>query len=103
VAYMPPQAFQGEAPNIRFDLWALAVVLWEAMAGRHPFADGADTADRIRRGRFVAPIERVRGVPSAVSAFLRTALSLDTDRQFHSALAMREALTATRIAFNQER
>jgi serine/threonine protein kinase len=103
VAYMPPQAFQGEKPTIHFDQWGLADVLVESIVGRHPFSAGADTAQNICRGRFVVPIDHERHVPAPVRAWLRRALSLSTDRQFDSSLAMRDALTATRVAFHRER
>ena len=102
LAYLPPQAFQGEAPTIRFDLWGLSVVLFEAIVGRHPFAAGVDTVQNICRGLFVASIDDSLDVP-AVDAFLRTALSPSLDRQFNSTAAMRQALLAARIAANPGR
>jgi serine/threonine-protein kinase len=52
--YMSPEALHAERPSPGFDLWALAVVLYEAIAGRRPFtgADAHDVADRIRDGAF---------------------------------------------------
>lgn len=38
VLYMPPDALAGGEPGPRQDLWALAMVLYEALAGRHPWA-----------------------------------------------------------------
>jgi serine/threonine protein kinase len=32
------EAIEGAAPSVGFDLWALSLVLFEAMAGSHPFA-----------------------------------------------------------------
>ena len=101
--YLPPQAFQGEAPTTRFDLWGLAVVLFEAIVGRHPFAAGADTVPNICRGLFVASIDDRPDVPEAASAFLRTALSPDIHRQFSGPSAMRQALFEARIAISPGR
>ena len=36
--YMAPEALAGVAPQPSFDLWGLALVLYEAIAGCHPFA-----------------------------------------------------------------
>jgi len=35
-AYMSPEAMRGLAPHTSFDLWALAIVLYEAVCGRNP-------------------------------------------------------------------
>jgi len=36
--YLSPEAAQGDDPHPDFDLWGLAMVLYEALAGTHPFA-----------------------------------------------------------------
>ena len=36
--YLAPEALAGSVPQPSFDLWGLALVLYEAIAGRHPFA-----------------------------------------------------------------
>lgn len=100
LAYLPPQAFDGAAPSAAFDLWALAVVLFESIVGRHPFASGSETTHNICRGKFVVPMGDT--TPRVVSEFLRRALNPSADRQFHSARAMRDALMATRAASANE-
>ncbi|HXI29538.1 MAG TPA: hypothetical protein VNG89_13965, partial [Vicinamibacterales bacterium] len=98
VPYLPPQAFAAAPPTIQFDLWALAVVLFEAVVGQHPFVAGADTPHNICRGRFVVPIDGSREVPRPVAEFLRVALRPGPTPPFHSATAMRDALRAARVA-----
>jgi hypothetical protein len=44
-AYMSPEAASGEPPTPAFDLWSIAVVLFEMIAGRRPFIGG--TADEV--------------------------------------------------------
>jgi hypothetical protein len=97
VAYLPPQAFRGDAPSVQFDLWALTVVLFESIVRRHPFAAGAETRENVCRGRFVAAPES-QGVPAALAAWLRRALSPSVHRQFESSTAMRDALKDVRLA-----
>ena len=98
LAYLPPDAFAGSAPTAQFDLWALAVVLFEAIAGRHPFAAGMDTPHNICRGRIIATLN----THPAVAAFLDRALRPGFP-SFASATAMREALLDTRIALLSEK
>jgi hypothetical protein len=44
-AYLPPEVRDGAAPGPGLDLWALGVVLCEALLGAHPFARARTTAD----------------------------------------------------------
>ena len=50
-AYLSPEALAGAPPDVGFDLWALALVLFEAIAGTNPFAAGSveDVRGRIQR------------------------------------------------------
>jgi serine/threonine protein kinase len=76
---MSPEAIRGERPTPAFDLWALAVVLYEALAGRHPFA-GADILAIHARIAAGAPADvRVYrpDVPETLAAFLARALAFE--------------------------
>jgi hypothetical protein len=37
LAYIPPERLHGDVASTRSDVWAVGVMLWEALAGRHPF------------------------------------------------------------------
>jgi predicted ATPase/Tfp pilus assembly protein PilF/predicted Ser/Thr protein kinase len=37
LAYVPPEVFNGEEPDERSDIWAYGVMLYEMLAGQHPF------------------------------------------------------------------
>ena len=37
LAYIPPERLQGESAGPPADVWAVGVLLWEALAGHHPF------------------------------------------------------------------
>ncbi len=52
LAYISPERLQGLNATSAADVWALGVVLWEALAGRHPFwsSDLTETSQRIQSG-----------------------------------------------------
>jgi hypothetical protein len=41
LAYIAPERLRGEEARPAADVWAVGVILWEALAGRHPFWDGS--------------------------------------------------------------
>jgi hypothetical protein len=53
LSYLSPEALDREAPGVSFDLWALAIVLYECVLGRKIFSssDVKQTMSRIRLGR----------------------------------------------------
>lgn len=57
LAYWPPEIYRGEAPGLPMDMWALGVVLYILLSGRHPFdpegqADDPELATRIKAGEW---------------------------------------------------
>lgn len=52
LAYISPERLAGEESSSAADVWAVGVLLWEALAGRHPFWNGSlqDTARSIGQG-----------------------------------------------------
>ncbi len=82
LAYMSPERLRGRSAGPAADVWAVGVILWEALAGRHPFWDGTflDTARRIEQG---APSLRDRrpDLPQALVDCVEQALLLDPARR----------------------
>ncbi len=52
LAYISPERLKGKPAAPAADVWAVGVLLWEALAGEHPFWGGSllDTARRIEAG-----------------------------------------------------
>ena len=52
LAYISPERLHGKQATAAADVWAVGVMLWEALAGRHPFsaASAAETSRRIQSG-----------------------------------------------------
>jgi hypothetical protein len=98
--YMSPEAVRGHEPSPLVDLWALAVVLYEAIAGRRPF-DGATSAEvlgAILRGTPARLVEIRPATPEPVSAWFEAALAPDPSRRPASAADVRDGLSALRAA-----
>jgi len=77
--YLSPEAAQGEDPNPDFDLWALSVVLYEAIAGTHPFKGPTifDVLENVRTVR-VQDLRQFRpDCPEAVARAFASMLSPD--------------------------
>jgi serine/threonine-protein kinase len=101
VAYFSPEQSRGEALDHRSDLFSLAIVVWEALAGQRLFG-GASYADKIMllRKAHVPDLCAIRpDVPKAVAAAIARALSASRDdRQATAAELANELRTAAREA-----
>ncbi|HEY1958656.1 MAG TPA: serine/threonine-protein kinase, partial [Polyangiaceae bacterium] len=97
LGYMAPEYMRGEAAvDRRADVFALGVVLWEALAGRRLFrgANDAETIEKVQRAE-VPPID---GAPGALVAVAARALARECAARFATAEEMRVALEATGLA-----
>jgi hypothetical protein len=76
-AYLSPEALAGKPADVSFDLWSLAVVLFEAVAGRHPaYASTArDTVLRVMNGNLDNIAALVPQCPNQVREFFESALA----------------------------
>jgi eukaryotic-like serine/threonine-protein kinase len=80
LAYIAPERLAGEEATPESDVWAVAVLLWEALAGRHPFwgVPLQEVARAIESGAAPLGSER-RDLPRRLLAAVDGALSLDPD------------------------
>ncbi len=94
-AYLAPELCVGAAnASPASDQYALAVTLYECLAGRLPFE--ADTLPQllhaIVRGRYIPPDEAIADLPPGVSAVLQRALSREARDRFETVRAFADAL-----------
>jgi hypothetical protein len=86
LAYIAPERLAGKETTEAADVWAVGVMLWEALAGRHPFWRSSllETARSIEEG---APrLESVRpDLPRALLTAVDRALDLDPGRRPNAA------------------
>jgi hypothetical protein len=82
LAYISPERLQGLPATAAADVWGLGVVLWEALAGEHPFWGGdlAETSRSIERG--APPLETLRpDLPTHVLETVAGALVVNPQRR----------------------
>jgi hypothetical protein len=82
LAYISPERLQGLPATPAADIWGLGVLLWEALAGEHPFwgGDMTETSRSIQRG--ARPLEQLRpDLPSHVLETVASALLVNPQRR----------------------
>jgi hypothetical protein len=82
LAYISPERLLGEESSFAADVWAVGVMLWEALAGYHPFwsSSPVETARRIEAG--APPLESARpDLPRALTDAVDRALATDPARR----------------------
>jgi serine/threonine-protein kinase len=92
LAYMAPEQLEGKGVTPRTDIYAAAVVLWEALTGRRLFTDEkGDVLGQVLTAKVVAPSE-IAPVPPAFDAVVMRGLDRDPLRRYGTALEMAEGL-----------
>lgn len=92
-SYTAPECLEGEPSTVRSDVYSLGVLLFEVLAGRRPFEVAG-----------LSPIKAAQVVRSSTPASLdsghadldqivATAMHLDPERRYYSAIAMAEDIT----------
>ena len=84
LAYISPERLGGAVATPAADVWAVGVLLWEGLAGRHPFWHGHgelnETTRRIEQG--APPLETLRpDLPAGIVQTIAGALVLNPDRR----------------------
>ena len=83
LAYLSPQALDGDSPDPSFDLWSLALVIYESLAGRNPLSGRSplEVMERIRSAD-VPDVRTYRpDCPATLASFLEEALARDPGRR----------------------
>jgi tRNA A-37 threonylcarbamoyl transferase component Bud32 len=93
--YLAPEQARGQPADAAADVFAVAVMLYELLAGARLY-EGATPEEVLAHARLgpAKSLDPARA-PRAVCDVLARALSTDPTRRFHSALAFLEALQAT--------
>jgi serine/threonine-protein kinase len=81
--YMSPEQFRGELMNPSWDLWALAIVVYEMLAGKYPFEGhtGSEWQSALMCGSFTPVTQHMPDAPPAWHEFFRQALAVEQERR----------------------
>lgn len=98
--YMSPEQLFGAPVDARSDLWALGVVVYEALTGSRPFSATSTLEQRVPLSTgVVAPASARRpGLPVEIDAWFERALAPEPDRRFASVREMTCALRSCFVA-----
>ncbi len=94
VHYFSPEQARGESATVASDVYALGIVLFEALTGQRPFS--GDGAAAVALARLSTPPPRPSAlrpsIPAALDGIALRAMALDPDQRFASAATMASAL-----------
>jgi eukaryotic-like serine/threonine-protein kinase len=95
--YMAPEQLRGEPGDERSDLYSLAIVLYEMLAGQVPFAASTDYALMQAQIHARPPRLCLPGLGADVESALLRALAKKPERRFDSVQAFRDALRTSAL------
>jgi serine/threonine protein kinase len=92
--YMSPEQAEAGAIDQRADLFSAGLVLYELLAGKHPFRVQGElaTMEAIRRGGAEPPSQVNPDVPASLDAVVERALRVDPAERFATAGEFKQAL-----------
>jgi serine/threonine-protein kinase len=101
VAYMSPEQAEGKGVDSRSDIFALGIILYQLLAGRHPFP--GDSAASVLSGilKDTPPLvsELDSRVPHELSRIVRRSLEKGVTRRYQSAIDLRNDLQEVKEDF----
>ena len=94
LGYMAPEQVNLQTVDRRADVFAVGVVLWEALTGRRLFSGETPAAavQNLLHGEIEPPSRLVPDLPPAIDQVVLRALARDPGERFESARAMAEVL-----------
>jgi serine/threonine-protein kinase len=107
VPYMSPEHLAGERVDARTDVYALGMMLYEMIAGEHPFKVHFENVLELGRAQlFQKPrplFEVVDGLPGYLWALVEKAIAKDRDHRFMSMSELARAVRRARRRYEEER
>ncbi|MFD3162544.1 protein kinase [Herpetosiphon sp. NSE202] len=106
VAYSAPEVFAGTTPDHRADIYALGLILYEMLAGKHPYWYETDSNERITINRIQqAELPSLRQfaphIPPAIVNVIHQAVASNPNERFATMGEFLEVLEKTRYTNSQ--
>jgi serine/threonine-protein kinase len=96
--YLAPEQARGDAVDARCDVWAMGVLVYEALTGRLPYR--ADNYNKLLVSILTTrptPAREIRpAIPEAIEQVIQTAMSHDPEARYANGKAMLRALREAR-------
>ena len=104
LAYIAPERLAGEEATPESDVWSVGVLLWEVLAGRHPFwgLPLQEVARAIQAGAPSLAAERTKA-PRRLVAAVDSALSADPEKRPRASALAADLRSSLRSAPGRER
>lgn len=93
-SYLSPEAAMGQEVDARADVFAVGIVLWEALAGRRLFLGESDyeTVKKVQKAEIPSLSSFNPDVDADLEALLAKAMAKDREERFQSAHALGDAI-----------
>jgi serine/threonine protein kinase len=93
-SYLSPEAAMGQAVDARADVFAVGIVIWEALAGRRLFLGESDyeTVKRVQQAQIPSLTTFNQDVDAELDALVMKAMARDRDQRFLSARELGDAI-----------
>jgi serine/threonine-protein kinase len=94
VRYMPPEQIVGDDVDRRADVFAVGVMLWEALSGSKLWQGLSDATimNRVLKGEIPRPSKPSSEIPSELEAICMRALAADRHERYQTALELELAI-----------
>jgi serine/threonine-protein kinase len=91
---LSPEQVEGKEPDARSDVYALGVVMYEALTGRPPFSADTEVATAMAHVHQepLRPRQLRAGIPRSIEAVVDKAMAKDPSRRYASAAELASAL-----------